>query len=251
MDGVEVSARIGGVKLRPHKHASTRVPLESAPLPGELVLPLEGGLFARDIRPAVQSGQRVLRGQPLVQGGGPLTTWTHASTSGVVRSLETHPVGHARRREALSAVIEVDGEDEAWPELEPPDPTQWHTPDELASALSQAGLAGLGGAVFPTGVKLAATWRRPIRSVVVNGAECEPYISCDDMLMRASPREVLAGALAMVELAGAEQGFVALEDDKPEAKEALEREMPIIGAEERRKGRRKSLKFLLRSGDLF
>ena len=233
MDGVEVSARVGGVRLRAHKHASTQAPLESAPLPRRLVLPLEGGLFARDIRPAVQTGQRVLRGQPLVQGGGPLTTWTHASTSGIVRSLETHPVGHARRREALCAVLEVDGDDAAWPELEPPDPTQWITPEQLASALSRAGLAGLGGAVFPTGVKLAATWRRPIRTVVVNGAECEPYISCDDMLMRASPREVLAGALAMVELAGAERGLVALEDDKPDAREALERELPLIGAQER------------------
>ena len=231
MDGS--ARRATGLKLRPHKSASTRAPLESAPLPSELVLPLEGGLSARDIRPAVQSGQRVLRGQPLVRGGGPLTTWTHASTSGVVRSLETHPVGHARRRQALCAVLEVDGEDEPWPELEPPDPTQWDTPDKLAAALSRAGLAGLGGAVFPTGVKLAATWRRPMRSVVVNGAECEPYISCDDMLMRASPREVLAGSLALVELTGAEQGFVVLEEDKPEALQALEREMPIIGAQER------------------
>jgi len=234
MDGVEGRARwAGGVKLRPHKSASTREPLASAPLPSELVLPLEEGLSARDIRPAVQSGQRVLRGQPLVRGGGPLTTWTHASTSGVVRSLETHPVGDARRAEALCAILEVDGEDEPWPELEPPDPTQWDTPEKLADALSRAGLAGLGGAVFPTGVKIAATWRRPIHSLVVNGAECEPYISCDDMLMRASPREVLAGALALVELTGAERGFVALEEDKPEAQQALEREMPMLGAQEK------------------
>lgn len=234
MDGLKGSAlQAGGITLRPHKSASTRAPLESAPLPDELVLPLEGGLSARDIRPAVQSGQRVLRGQPLVQGGGPLTTWTHASTSGVVRSLETHAVGHARRRQALCAVIEVDGRDEPWPELERPDPRQWDTPDKLAAALSRAGLAGLGGAVFPTGVKLAATWRRPMRAVVVNGAECEPYISCDDMLMRASPREVLAGALALVELTGAERGLVALEDDKPEALRALERELPMLGVGER------------------
>ena len=193
-------------------------------------MPLEGGLSARDMRPAVKSGQRVLRGQPLVRGGGPLSTWTHASTSGTVRSLESHPVGHARRREALCAVLEVDGEDEAWPELQPPDPARWDTPDKLATALSRAGLAGLGGAVFPTGVKLAATWRRPIHTVVVNGVECEPYISCDDMLMRTSPREVLAGALALVELTGAERGLMVLEKDKPEALEALQREMPTLGA---------------------
>ncbi len=234
MDGSRGRARrVGGIRLQAHKRASTSAPLEAAPLPGEIVLPLEGGLSARDIRPAVRSGQRVLRGQPLVEGGGPLTTWTHASTSGLVRSLETHPVGHARRREALCAVVEVDGEDEPWPELEPPDPTQWDAPDKLAAALSRAGLAGLGGAVFPTGVKIAAIWRRPIRAVVVNGAECEPYISCDDMLMRHLPREVLAGALLLVELTGAERGFVVLEQDKPEALHAMEREMAMLGAQER------------------
>ncbi len=223
----------GGITLPAHKRASTSTPLAPAPLPDQVVVPLEGGVSARDIRPAVQSGQRVLRGQPLVTGGGPLTTWTHASTSGVVRSLETHPVGHARRRTALCAVIEVDGEDEAWLELEPPDPRQWDTPEKLAAALSRAGLAGLGGAVFPMGLKVSATWRRAMRTVVVNGAECEPYISCDDMLMRTSPRDVLAGALALVALTGAERGVVVVEDDKREALEALERELPQLGASER------------------
>ena len=205
----------------------------SAPLPGELVLPLEGGLSARDIRPVVVSGQRVLRGQPLVQGGGPLSTWTHASTSGIVRSLERRPIAHPRRSEALCAVLEVDGRDEPWPELAPPDPTQWDTPEKLAAALSRAGLAGLGGAVFPTGLKLAATLRRRMRLVVVNGVECEPYISCDDMLMRTAPRDVLAGALALVALTGAEQGIVAIEEDKPEALQALQRALPTLDAQRR------------------
>ncbi|HEY5624435.1 MAG TPA: RnfABCDGE type electron transport complex subunit C, partial [Gammaproteobacteria bacterium] len=222
-----------GLRLRPRKRASTGAPLEAAPLPSELVLPLEGGFSAREMRPAVRSGQRVLRGQPLVSGGGPLTAWTHASTSGVVRSLETHSVGDPRRRRALCAVLEVDGDDEPWPELEPPDPTLWVTPDKLAAAMSQAGLAGLGGAVFPTGVKVAASWRRPTRLVVVNGVECEPYISCDDMLIRTSPREVLAGALMLVELTGAKAGVVAVEADMPEAHLALARELQTFGADDR------------------
>ena len=233
MKGLQGRGRAtGGIALPPHKSASTQRPLEAAPLPSELILPLEGGLSARDVRPAVQSGQRVLRGQPLVQGGGPLSTWTHASTSGIVRSLETRPVAHPRRREALCAVLEVDGRDEWWPELERPDPTQWDTPEKLAVALSRAGLAGLGGAVFPTGIKLAATWRRRMRLVIVNGVECEPYISCDDMLMRTTPRDVLAGALALVELTGAEQGVVVVEEDKPEALLALQRELPSLDTQQ-------------------
>lgn len=222
--------RPAGIRLPPRKRASTRNLLEPAPLPDELVLPLEGGLSTLDMRPAVKSGQRVLRGQPLVRGGGPLSTWTHASTSGTVRSLESHPVGHARRREALCAVLEVDGEDEVWPGLQPPDPSQWDTPEKLATAVSRAGLAGLGGAVFPTGVKLAATRRRPIHTLVVNGAECEPYISCDDMLMRTSPRAILAGSLVLMALTGAVRGCVVVERDKAEAVEALKRELAVLGA---------------------
>ena len=207
--------------------------LKRAPLPEELVLPLEGGLSTLDMRPAIKSGQRVLRGQPLVRGGGPLSTWTHASTSGTVRSLESHPVGHARRREALCAVLEVDGEDESWPGLQPPDPSRWDTPEKLATAVSRAGLAGLGGAVFPTGVKLAATRRKPIHTVIVNGAECEPYISCDDMLMRTSPRAILAGSLVLMALTGAARGCVVVERDKAEAAEALQRELAVLGTPKR------------------
>lgn len=234
MNGLKRRGRgIAGITLPPHKSASTQMPLEPAPLPSELILPLEGGLSARDLSPAVESGRRVLRGQPLVKGGGPLSTWTHASTSGVVRSLERRRVAHPRRREALCAVLDVDGEDDDWPGIEPPDPTRWDTPEKLAAALSRAGLAGLGGAVFPTGLKLAATWRGPMRLVVVNGVECEPYISCDDMLMRTAPRDVLAGALALVELTGAEQGVVAVEEDKPEALQALQRALPTLGTQQR------------------
>ena len=224
---------VRGVELQSHKSASTQIPLAPAPLPSEVIVPLEGGLSARDLRPAVETGQRVLRGQPLVQGGGPLSTWTHASTSGVVRSLERRRIAHPRRREALCAVIEVDGRDERAPEIARPDPTQWDTPDKLAAALSRAGVAGLGGAVFPTGRKLAAAGRRRVRLVIINAVECEPYISCDDMLMRTSPRDVLAGALVLVELAGAPRGIVAIEEDKPEALKALQAALPTLDTQQR------------------
>jgi electron transport complex protein RnfC len=217
-----------GIALPPNKAASTRLPLEAAPLPRELVIPLEGGLSARGLRPAVETGQRVQRGQPLVQGGGPLSTWTHASTSGAVRSIETRAIAHPRRREALCAVIEPDGQDEHWPQVAPPDLRQWHTPDQLAFALSHAGLAGLGGAVFPTGIKLAAAARHRTRLVIVNGVECEPYISCDDMLMRTRPHDVVAGALALVEIAGAPHGVIGIEEDKPQAQVALEKALPAL-----------------------
>jgi Na+-translocating ferredoxin:NAD+ oxidoreductase subunit C len=222
-----------GVPLPPNKTASTQLPLADAPLPREIVIPLEGGLSARDLRPAIETGQRVQRGQPLVTGGGPLSTWTHASTSGVVRSIETRKVAHPRRREALCAVIEVDGRDEWAPGLATPDLAQWDTPDKLALALSRAGIAGLGGAVFPTGLKLAAGARHRMRLVVLNGVECEPYISCDDMLMRTHAHDVIAGALALVELTGAPQGVIGIEQDKPQAQQALEKALPALDAQQK------------------
>jgi H+/Na+-translocating ferredoxin:NAD+ oxidoreductase subunit C len=224
---------VRGIEVPSHKTASTQAPLAPAPLPSEVILPLEAGLSARDLRPAVETGQRVLRGQPLVQGGGPLSTWTHASTSGVVRSLERRRIAHPRRREALCAVIDVDGRDEPYAELARPDPRHWDTPDKLGAALSRAGLEGLGGAVFPTGLKLAAAGRHRMRLVIVNGVECEPYISCDDMLMRTSPRDVLAGALVLAELTGAQRGIVAVEEDKPDALKALQLALPALDTRQR------------------
>jgi electron transport complex protein RnfC len=94
-------------------------------------------------------------------------------------------------------------------------------------------VAGLGGAVFPTGLKLAAAGRHRMRLVIVNGAECEPYITCDDMLMRTSPRDVLAGALVLVALAGADRGIVAVEDNKPEALKALQLALPALDTQQR------------------
>ncbi|MEO8464560.1 MAG: electron transport complex subunit RsxC [Gammaproteobacteria bacterium] len=222
-----------GVVLPPNKTASTQHPLEAAPLPRELIITLEGGLSARDLRPAAETGQRVLRGQPLVQGGSSLSTWTHASTSGVVRSIETRAIAHPRRRHALCAMIEPDGLDEPAPDLHPPDVAQWDTPDKLALALSRAGLSGLGGAVFPTGLKLSATARHKTRLVIINGMECEPYISCDDMLMRTSPKDVIAGALALVALTGAEQGVIGIEEDKPQAHKALHDALPKLDTQQK------------------
>src|SRR5262245_8670876 len=224
---------VRGVELPSHKTASTQTPLAPAPLPSEVIVPLEGGLSARDLRPAVETGQRVLLGQPLVQGGGPLSTWTHATTSGVVRSLERRRIAHPRRREALCAVLEVDGRDGRWPELARPNPTQWDTPEKLSAALSRAGLEGLGGAVFPTGLKLSAANRHRMRLVIINGVECEPYISCDDMLMRTSPRDVLAGAPVLVELSCDGGGIVAIEEDKPEAFTVLTPAPPALDTQQR------------------
>ncbi|MCC5868418.1 MAG: electron transport complex subunit RsxC [Gammaproteobacteria bacterium] len=219
----------GGIALPARKHLSTAAPIATAPLPSRLVHPLTD-MPGRDSRVLVQVGERVLRGTPLSACDETHATVVHAASSGTVRAIEPHPVADLRRSEALCVIIDVDGHDESLPST-PPDPAAWTQDHSIAAALAQAGLAGLGGAVYPTGRKLAEGRRLGLKSLIINGAECEPYISCDDMLMRERADEIIAGTLAMLELTGCPSAIIALEDDKSEALAALE---AAVAARQRR-----------------
>lgn len=221
----------GGLVLPAFKSSSTAAPILQAPLPRWLVHPLEA-LSGGETRAIVAVGERVLRGQPLVRAlsGRPLIA--HAGSSGVVRAIEPRPVADARRDRALCVVIEVDGEDEVFP-TQPPAPDELADPLALEARLAAAGLAGLGGAAFPTGRKLAGAGRRPLKALVLNAAECEPYISCDDMLLRERASEVVAGAAAMLEFTGCPAAILALEDDKPEALREVEAAVVRLGLQSR------------------
>jgi electron transport complex protein RnfC len=143
----------------------------------------------------------------------------HASTSGVVRAIEERAVLAGNGVQLSQCiVIETDGRDESLPASElPPWPT---TAERQRAAVRAAGIVGLGGAVYPTADKLATPV--PCKTLIINGAECEPYISCDDMLMRESPAEIVAGALLLTEVLAAPRCIIAIERDKPQAMEAIE-----------------------------
>ncbi len=208
----------GGIHPPEHKEQSTREPIAAAPLPRRLVVPMQQHAGAA-AEPLVAAGGRVLKGQVIGAAAGPVSVPVHAPTSGVVLSLGPEPAPHPSGLLALSAVIEPDGE-ERWGPREPLDAERAPAQD-LLRRLHDAGVVGLGGAVFPAAAKARANGRR-IATLVINGGECEPYISCDDMLMRERAPEILRGIAVLRRLTGAAEVVVGIEDNKPEAIAAME-----------------------------
>jgi len=206
----------GGVKPESHKNESSAAPIVKAPLPPRLVIPLRQSIRST-ARCLVEPGQKVLKGEHIGEGEGPLGTSVHASTSGTVVEIASYPMAHASGLETLSVVIEPDGEDR-WIDHAPFDYRNVSRNVALAY-LRNSGIVGMGGAGFPTHVKLGNG--SGIDTLVINGAECEPWITCDDRLMRERAAEILSGATILRELIGARRVLVGIEDNKPEAIEAM------------------------------
>ncbi len=207
---------VGGLRLAAHKAASTARPIARGLVPPQLIVAL--GQHAGPVgEPLVGVGERVLKGQPLTGPGAAAAA--HAPSSGRVIRIEERLVpGGSGLRRSPCIVIETDGEDRA---LRPAASARaWPAEREAQlRRIAEGGLAGLGGAVFPTAAKLAAL--EACRLLVVNGAECEPYISCDDLLMREAPEDVVGGARLLADLLCAPSCIIAIERDKPEAVRAI------------------------------
>jgi|JI10StandDraft_1071094.scaffolds.fasta_scaffold148905_2 electron transport complex protein RnfC len=208
----------GGVKPDYHKDASTRQPIAIAPIPAELVIPLHQSIGGPP-RPLVQAGERVLKGQRIGDADGNVSSAVHASTSGTVTAVEMRRMPHTSGLSALCVVIEPDGRDE-WIVRQPFD-FRTSTPNETRDYLRDAGVVGLGGAVFPSHLKLNAGKQGRLDTLVLNGAECEPFITCDDVLMRERGEAILKGAAIMREMLAAGRVLIGIEDNKPEAVAAM------------------------------
>ena len=204
----------GGVKPAYNKEASTGLPIAVAPTPTLLVIPLHQSIGGMP-RPLVTEGERVLKGQRIGGADGNVSSAVHASTSGTVVAVEMRLMPHTSGLSALCVVIEPDGRDE-WIPRRPFD-FRRATPTQTRDYLRDAGVVGLGGAVFPSHLKLNPGKFGKLDTLVLNGAECEPFITCDDMLMRERAAAILEGALIMRELLGAGQVLIGIEDNKPEA----------------------------------
>jgi electron transport complex protein RnfC len=209
----------GGIHPPQNKSQSLRHPIARAPLPPELVLPLQQHSGA-PAEPVVAVGERVLKGQLIARGGGALSAALHAPTSGEIVAIAPRAVPHPSGMEAMAIVLRPDGA-ERWTERRPIADYRAGTREDVLARIRDAGIAGLGGAGFPTALKLGPAPARRIRTLIINGAECEPYITADDMLMRERAAEVVAGARIIAWLLDALETLVAIEDNKPEAIAAM------------------------------
>ena len=209
----------GGLELPGHKALSSGQPIRQASLPKRLILPLQQHIGA-PATPVVQVGDKVLKGDLLASPDGFVSAPIHASTSGTVVAIEEHPVPHPSGLSALCIVLESDGEDR-WRERRPHPDFDTLDPSELRNLIRDAGIVGLGGAGFPAFIKLNPGARTSIDTLILNGAECEPFISCDDMLMQERAEEVVLGARIMRHALNAKHCLVGIEDNKPKAIAAI------------------------------
>lgn len=210
----------GGIHIPDEKSLANGRPIEPVPLPERLWVPLQQHIGA-PAQPLVKPGARVLKGQLIAEPQGLVSAPIHAPTSGRVLEIAPHPVPHPSGLAAPCILIEPDGE-ERWIELPAPllDYPQLD-PALIRTRIRWAGVVGLGGATFPTHVKLNPGPDRPIHTLIINGAECEPYITCDDRLMRERAAHILEGVRIIHHLLQAKTVLIGIEDNKPEAIAAL------------------------------
>ena len=209
----------GGLRLPAHKRESTASPIRDVPVPSQLVLPIEQHVGG-PAQPVIAVGDHVLKGQLIAEPDGELGAPVHASSSGTVVAIEQRPVSRRHGETAPCIVIECDGNDEALPGAAITDYRKL-APAELQLRILDGGIVGLGGAVFPTAQKLMQARTCNIEYLILNGVECEPYISCDDALMRERAAEILSGAQVLMHALQVDVCFVVVESDKPEAIQRL------------------------------
>lgn len=208
----------GGVHPPEHKLESTTSPVRTVAVPKRLVLPLRQHI-GNVGKVLVAVGDHVLKGQLLAQPSGQVSAAVHAPTSGTITAIDEQLIPHASGLPDQCITLEADGEDR-WV---PHQALDFRAMEKSAviEALRLAGVVGLGGATFPSHVKLREDARHPVRTLILNGAECEPFITCDDMLMRERADEIVRGIEIMQYLLGAERCIVGIEDNKPEAAAAM------------------------------
>ncbi len=208
----------GGVHPPDNKRQSLGESIGSLPLPDRLILPLNQhiGAFAR---PLVAEGDKVLKGQMIAEPGGFISAAIHAPTSGTVESVIEHPVPHPSGMSADCVILAPDGE-ERWIEHHGVEDYLSASPSALLGLIRDAGITGLGGAGFPTEVKLGP--RKPIETLIINGTECEPYITADHALMRERAADIVEGIRILAHLLGdPREILIGIEDNKEDAYDAL------------------------------
>ncbi len=215
----------GGVHPHDHKDRSRDKAIEVLPVPRRLVVPLSQHIGA-PCDPIVSPGDAVKKGQKIGEAQGFVSSPVHAPTSGKVLKIADFP--HPLGRSLPAVEIESDGLDQWADDIHGREDFLSLSPDDLRAAIREKGLVGMGGAAFPTHVKLSPPKGKAIDTLIINGAECEPYLTADYRLMVEEPEKVIGGMEIMVAILGVERVFIAIEANKPEAIDTM---MKTLGEE--------------------
>ncbi len=208
----------GGIHPPENKTQSTLLPIGQLSLPEKIVLPLRQHV-GNIPKVKVVVGDKVLKGQLIAEAEGTVSAAIHASTSGTITAIDDAIIPHPSGLPDKCITISPDGKD-TWVDRKSQD---WKSAErkDLVASLRLSGIVGLGGATFPTHIKLRADGKSGVHTLIINAAECEPYITCDDMLMREQANEIVKGIAIAQHLLGAERVLIGIEDNKPEAAIAM------------------------------
>lgn len=210
----------GGIHPQECKTLSSERPIQQAPLAPRLYLPLQQHI-GKPAKPIVAVGTEVLKGQLLAEPQGAISVGVHAPTSGVIEAIIDHPIAHPSGLTDLCIVLVPDGRD-AWTTLHACEHYEQLSPEQIQARIRDAGIAGMGGAGFPTEVKLHPPHHDKVATLILNAAECEPYITADDRLLRERAEEVIMGLEIMAYVLQPGECLIGIEDNKPEAIHALQ-----------------------------
>ena len=211
----------GGVHPETRKHLAASSPIEKMPIPKLLRVPLQQHIGA-EAAPLVKRGDDVLKGQLIGKARGPVSANVHAPTSGKVIAVGPFSAPHPSGLPVTTVTIRTDGEDR-WGERLPRLIPETASPEELANRVMEAGIVGMGGATFPSAVKLGLGAKYKLHTLIINAAECEPYLTCDDRLLREYAEEVADGVSMMAKALGVGKVVIAIESNKPDAIAAMRR----------------------------
>lgn len=204
----------GGVHPPHNKFYTEKKPTEVAKLPKKVIIPLSQHIGA-PCEPIVKVGDLVKKGQKIGDSDADWSAPIHASTSGKVVAIESRH--HPEKGMAMSIVIDADGKDEVFEEIKPPKPLEQLTSDEIKKIVREAGIVGMGGAAFPSHLKLTPPEGRDVEAILLNGSECEPYVTSDHRLMVERPGDIIFGLDVIMKATGVNKGIIGIEDNKPDA----------------------------------
>ncbi|RMG71369.1 MAG: electron transport complex subunit RsxC [Nitrospirae bacterium] len=207
----------GGVHPPDNKALSAQSPIKEATAPKQAVIPLSQHIGA-PCNCVVEVGQEVKKGQLIGEPTAFVSAPVHSSVSGKVVAITQVP--NAMGRMVQAVVVENDGKEE-WTQLQDNPDYMNLSPEELKEKIKNAGIVGMGGATFPTHVKLSPPKEKPIDVVIINGAECEPYLTADHRLMVERPEEVVEGLKILMKVLGVNRGYIGIESNKPDAIEKM------------------------------